>query len=695
MAQVEGGRKELDEVGYDALRRETSTYRERLVVRLAGEVGLRPREMTRIRRRDVSARVHAGRVHYFLAVSGEDETTARDAYLPAAVERELDRYVRSNGLDDDVPVFEVSARRLQMLVSEVADRAAAATGDRSLASVSSSDLRRLFARRSLREGVPPEVVMAVGGWRRLDSLTDDNDTPDRDRVAAAFDGAQSGGDGRFRAAFDRLEGAAALLDADGVIEHVNRRFEAVTGLDRQEALGRELRDLAKSVEEHEYAAMWESVVAGERWSGEVATAARDGESVRGRLTLAAIGTGSHPTGFVATFRAHDGTVGDSQAQRTLDRLRDVQTATRAVGEALAAVSTRERALQQTCDQFVASDAFVAAWAGDAPTEGLPAATYVAGFDSGSGAVADRDATRRLAARALRECEVRTTTVTGEPFGSLAVAAIPLAHGDTRYGTVCVARRGETPADERERAALATLGERVAGTLAAIEWKRLLLADAVLELEFEGANTDSVFADVSSTLECDICVEGLVPLDAGSLLFYLTVSGVPPEDAVSTVGEAADSARLIADYSEESLLEVTVESGSLPGAFIEQGANVTGLTVEGGRPRVVCEVAPSTDVRGLASAISEQFPTVDLVAKREVERSVQAPMEFQQTLEEQLTSKQRSVLQAAYHAGYFDWPRGSTAEELADSIGVSSPTLHNHLRRGQQKLLAAFFEERDE
>jgi hypothetical protein len=699
MSEAEGarGRDELDDAGYEALRRETSTYREQLVVRLAGEVGLRPGEMVRIRPRDVSARVHDGQVHYFLTVSGEggDEVASRDAYLPADVERELDRYARSNGLDDDDTVFAVSARRLQMLVSEVADRAAATTGDRSLASVSTSDLRRLFARRQLRDGVPPEIVMTVGGWRRLDSLTDDQDRPGRARIAAAFAGAESGGDDRFRAAFDRLEGAAALLDANGVIEHVNRRFAAVTGLGRREALGRELRDLANSVEEHEYAAMWEAVVAGERWSGEVATAVPDGEPVRGRLTLAAIGSGPRPDGFVATFRSHDGATGESQAQRTLDRLRDVQTATRGVGEALADVSTRERALQQTCDQFVASDAFVGAWAGDAPAEGLPAATYVAGFEGGGGTVVDRDATRRLAARALRECEVRTSTVTEDPLGSLAVAAIPLVHGDTRYGMVCVARRGGTPADERERAALATLGERVAGTLAAIEWKRLLLADAVLELEFEGGDTDSVFATVSSDLDCDICVEGLVPLDAGSLLFYLSVSGVPPEEAVSTVGDVAASARLIAAHSEESLLEVTVEEGSLPGAFIEQGANVTGLTVEGGRPRVVCEVAPSADVRELATAITEQYPTVDLVAKREVERSVQAPMEFQQTLEEQLTSKQRSVLQAAYHAGYFDWPRGSTAEELADSIGVSSPTLHNHLRRGQQKLLAAFFEEGDE
>ncbi|MEF8778108.1 MAG: helix-turn-helix domain-containing protein, partial [Natronomonas sp.] len=46
---------------------------------------------------------------------------------------------------------------------------------------------------------------------------------------------------------------------------------------------------------------------------------------------------------------------------------------------------------------------------------------------------------------------------------------------------------------------------------------------------------------------------------------------------------------------------------------------------------------------------------------------------------------------AYFAGYFDWPRGSTAEEGADSMGVSSPTLHNHLRKAERKLLSSFFD----
>jgi predicted DNA binding protein len=47
-----------------------------------------------------------------------------------------------------------------------------------------------------------------------------------------------------------------------------------------------------------------------------------------------------------------------------------------------------------------------------------------------------------------------------------------------------------------------------------------------------------------------------------------------------------------------------------------------------------------------------------------------------------------VLEAAFFAGYFEWPRDVSGEDLAESLGVSSPTFHQHLRNAQRKLLDA-------
>lgn len=68
---------------------------------------------------------------------------------------------------------------------------------------------------------------------------------------------------------------------------------------------------------------------------------------------------------------------------------------------------------------------------------------------------------------------------------------------------------------------------------------------------------------------------------------------------------------------------------------------------------------------------------------------------ERSLLDDLTDRQQEVLRVAYHAGYFDWPRERTAEEVADSLGIAAPTLHAHIRKAESSLLAALFDGDDE
>jgi hypothetical protein len=63
------------------------------------------------------------------------------------------------------------------------------------------------------------------------------------------------------------------------------------------------------------------------------------------------------------------------------------------------------------------------------------------------------------------------------------------------------------------------------------------------------------------------------------------------------------------------------------------------------------------------------------------------------LDDRLTQRQRTVLQTAYFADYFESPRGSTAEEVATSLDITGSTLLHHLRAGQRKLLDAYLDGR--
>ena len=52
----------------------------------------------------------------------------------------------------------------------------------------------------------------------------------------------------------------------------------------------------------------------------------------------------------------------------------------------------------------------------------------------------------------------------------------------------------------------------------------------------------------------------------------------------------------------------------------------------------------------------------------------------------LSSRQLEVIQTALEAGYFDWPRGAEAADIAAALDITHPTFLEHLRKAEKKLL---------
>jgi PAS domain S-box-containing protein len=149
-------------------------------------------------------------------------------------------------------------------------------------------------------------------------------------------------------------------------------------------------------------------------------------------------------------------------------------------------------------------------------------------------------------------------------------------------------------------------------------------------------------------------------------------------------------------------------GHEPGELV--GRSVTAFLPEGDRPRV----------REAFEALRSEAPTecegIETVARHRdgrlvpVELSLRAHREGEERLltavvrdisdrhaerverrrERDLTERQRTAVETTYYAGFFEWPRESTGEEVAESLGISAPTFHKHLRVAERKLLAARF-----
>lgn len=60
----------------------------------------------------------------------------------------------------------------------------------------------------------------------------------------------------------------------------------------------------------------------------------------------------------------------------------------------------------------------------------------------------------------------------------------------------------------------------------------------------------------------------------------------------------------------------------------------------------------------------------------------------------LTDRQEEVIRRALEAGYFEWPRDVTSDELAAELDISRATLLEHMRKAESKLLANALDDAD-
>jgi len=423
--------------------------------------------------------------------------------------------------------------------------------------------------------------------------------------------------------------------------------------------------------------------------------------------------------LAATIRAHLDRAEREQTIRenaeTLRRQRDqLDTLNRLNGlvqeiiRELIEAGTREGIEERVCEQLASSELYRSAWIGavDVAGERITPRT-AAGIDGSRLEPVDPVAASQLGNRALEraidreEIAVSRRYLTDGDAGAPeseraeATAAIPLQHGGRIYGVLVVNTADEETFDEMIRAGLAVLGDTIGFAISAIENKELLLSNEIVELEFAVTDPNCFAVRLSDKLDCRCHMKRAVLTSDENYLSYVHVAGASAEAALEAAAEfeTVTASRVIREHEDGCLLEVSrTRSGAV--VMMEFGATTETATAERGEGRLVVEAPRTVDVREIVDAYREYNPESELVAKREVNRPVRTAEELRQAVEERLTERQKSVIETAYAAGYYDWPRSSTAEEIADSMGVSSATLHQHLRRAQKELLAVFLEDSD-
>ncbi|MFB6078183.1 MAG: bacterio-opsin activator domain-containing protein [Halarchaeum sp.] len=215
--------------------------------------------------------------------------------------------------------------------------------------------------------------------------------------------------------------------------------------------------------------------------------------------------------------------------------------------------------------------------------------------------------------------------------------------------------------------------------------------AAVELAFSFGDASYPFVAATEDGTCAFELAEMIPRAGERYAEFFTITGTSPERILSLTEpfETIDASLLHA-YDDGGFFEF-LATGNCPAfSLAELGALPRRATSADGEGRIVADVPPRYDETAVIEGFLDENSDAELVSKRE--RSAVTPTlshsAFRRLARSLLTDRQREVVRAAYDAGYYEWPREGSTEDVADALDISTATVSEHIRAAERKLLAA-------
>ncbi|WP_276300725.1 PAS domain S-box protein [Halorussus lipolyticus] len=402
-----------------------------------------------------------------------------------------------------------------------------------------------------------------------------------------------------------------------------------------------------------------------------------------------------------------------EKNRELERVNRINHVIREITKALTQASSQDDVMQAVCDRLTQTGPYRFAWFGKhdrASGEVQPQAW--AGVEEGY--LEDTIMTAEEgdahgegpAGRAVRtqELQVQNDLLGDPPFdpwreqalkrGYRSCVSVPVVYGGALRGVLILYASETDVFNEMEQAVLTELGETIGYALNSLEQRQALVSERSIELDFRVRGVDSPLLAFVTQTDAEFEFENAVEREDGRLHAFFTIRDLPPDRTIGYVEDVSwiESVRLITERDGEYLYECTLAHDSFLGSLVDRGAIPQSITATKDETRFVIRLPQSADVRAFVDRFEEYYDDVELVARRERDEPVMTRQEFESELTERLTDRQREVLRTAYLSGFFEWPRESTAEDIAEVLDVSQPTVSRHLRAAERALFGLLFED---
>ena len=286
--------------------------------------------------------------------------------------------------------------------------------------------------------------------------------------------------------------------------------------------------------------------------------------------------------------------------------------------------------------------------------------------------------------------------TATKYGYRSCAAIPIVYRDISWGILVLYHEETGRFGDSEQELLQELTDTIAFAIHSLETQDSLAADrtVAVTLQLTGGHYLSDLASDGAFRGADrVRVNGTVPVSKEEVIQYVEIEG----ETDTSIKEAVQAHSAVRETNvvidtDPKRLQVTLTE-PVPEAFLaSRGVMVNGTVIETNSAQISLEFRQDADISETVSALETAFGSgsVQAVSERSQES---APGRYSQAAGPDLTDKQATALQAAYHNGYFDQPRRAKATEIAESLGITHSTFLQHLHRAEEKVFGAKFEDR--
>ena len=391
----------------------------------------------------------------------------------------------------------------------------------------------------------------------------------------------------------------------------------------------------------------------------------------------------------------------------LAALNQLNRVVQGINKALVQQSSREEIEQLVCDRL--ADTYLFAWVGEV---GRGERTIRLRTESGvenylDNVTIDLDDERTAngpTAKAIRTGEMQVTNdIPDNPdyepwrenaatYGFESSVAIPITYEGSTYGVLNVYSERPDAFSGQEGAVVGQLGGIIGHAINSVEQKKALMSDEMVELEFHLPDVVGIVGDDRADTG-RVEFERIIPTGGDEYLVYGSMDAAGREtmnaliDGLPHFGEV----RILSDDGDEAAFELQLHDPPAVSLIASQGGRVANASIRNGNYEMAVHLPQTADVREVVSALREKYPDVELLAQRRTSKPDRGSAGSGAILRADLTDRQRAVLEAAFRSGFFEWPRESTGEDVAESVGITASTLHQHLRAAERKLVDAYLE----